>query len=90
MVAVDLPVTIDVYVARSKKFCGPYEKYTGNPVLHGGEGDYLSCGHGTVVKTPDGRMFLYVSCLFERRRILCRTPTCSAGNGDDSRPLGAL
>ncbi len=25
--------------------------------MHGGEGDYLSCGHGTVVKTPDGRMF---------------------------------
>lgn len=47
----------DVYVARSKNFCGPYEKYTGNPVLHGGEGDYLSCGHGTVVKTPDGKMF---------------------------------
>ena len=22
--------------------------------------------------------------------FLCRTPTCSAGNGDDSRPLGAL
>lgn len=47
----------DVYVARSKNFCGPYEKYAGNPILHGGEGDYISCGHGTAVKTPDGRMF---------------------------------
>lgn len=47
----------DVYVARSKSFRGPYEKYSGNPVLHGGEGDYRSCGHGTAVKTPDGRMF---------------------------------
>lgn len=47
----------DVYVARSRNFRGPYEKYAGNPVLHGGEGDYISCGHGTAVKTPDGRMF---------------------------------
>ena len=47
----------DVYVARSKSFRGPYEKYSGNPILHGGEGDYRSCGHGTAVKTPDGRMF---------------------------------
>lgn len=47
----------DVYVARSKNYRGPYEKYAGNPILHGGEGDYKSCGHGTAVKTPDGRMF---------------------------------
>lgn len=47
----------DVYVARSKNFKGPYEKYEGNPILHGGTGDYISCGHGTAVKTPDGRMF---------------------------------
>ena len=47
----------DVYVARSKSFCGPYEKYAGNPILHGGEGDYMSCGHGTAVETPGGRMF---------------------------------
>lgn len=47
----------DVYVARSKNFAGPYEKYEGNPILHGGEGDFLSSGHGTAVETPDGRMF---------------------------------
>ncbi|MDR2953906.1 MAG: family 43 glycosylhydrolase [Prevotella sp.] len=47
----------DVYVARSKKFRGPYEKFNGNPILHGGEGDFLSSGHGTAVETPDGRMF---------------------------------
>lgn len=47
----------DVYVARSKNYCGPYEKYRGNPILHGGEGDYMSCGHGTIAMTPDGRMF---------------------------------
>lgn len=47
----------DVYVARSKSFKGPYEKYPGNPILHGGTGDYISCRHGTAVETPDGRMF---------------------------------
>jgi len=47
----------DVRVARSVKFRGPYEKYEGNPILSGGGGDYLSCGHGTAVSTPDGRMF---------------------------------
>lgn len=47
----------DVRVARSKNFCGPYEKYAGNPILEGGNGDFLSCGHGTVVTTPDNRMF---------------------------------
>ncbi len=47
----------DVCVARSKTFRGPYEKYEGNPILHGGEGDFQSCGHGTMVTTPDGRMF---------------------------------
>ncbi|MCD7973155.1 MAG: family 43 glycosylhydrolase [Candidatus Azobacteroides sp.] len=47
----------DVYVARSENFKGPYEKYQGNPVLHGGNEEYLSCGHGTIVDAPDGRMF---------------------------------
>ncbi|MDD3036605.1 family 43 glycosylhydrolase [Bacteroides sp.] len=47
----------DVYVARSKNYKGPYEKYEGNPILHGGNGHYKSCGHGTAVTTPDGRMF---------------------------------
>jgi Beta-xylosidase len=47
----------DVRVARSTDFRGPYEKYEENPVLSGGNGDYISCGHGTAVTTPDGRMF---------------------------------
>lgn len=46
----------DVRVSRSNHFTGPYEKYEGNPVLHGG-GDFISCGHGTVTTTPDGRMY---------------------------------
>lgn len=45
-----------VCVARSKKLEGPYEKYEGNPILHGGD-EFLSCGHGTITTTPDGRMF---------------------------------
>lgn len=47
----------DVYVVRSKGFRGPYEKYNGNPILHGGGGDFISSGHGTAVTTPDGRMY---------------------------------
>lgn len=47
----------NVRVARSGQFRGPYEYYEGNPVLHGGEGDYRSCGHGTMVTAPDGQMF---------------------------------
>lgn len=48
----------DVCAARSKSFEGPYERFPGNPILHGGgTGDYQSCGHGTMVETPDGRMF---------------------------------
>lgn len=45
-----------VAVARSKKLAGPYEKYEGNPILHGGK-DIQSIGHGTLTTTPDGRMF---------------------------------
>lgn len=47
----------DVCVARSKSFKGPYMKYEGNPILHGGGGEFISSGHGTAVVTPDGRMF---------------------------------
>ena len=47
----------DVRVARSEDFRGPYEKYEENPILSGGDGDYISVGHGTVVETPDGRYF---------------------------------
>lgn len=46
----------EVAVARSRSFEGPYEKYEGNPILIGGN-DYQSCGHGTAVTSPDGRMY---------------------------------
>ena len=45
-----------VYAARSKELMGPYEKCPANPILAGGDG-FLSCGHGTMTTTPDGRMF---------------------------------
>lgn len=46
-----------VSVARSMSFRGPYELYEGNPILQGDGEKVLSCGHGTAVETPDGRMF---------------------------------
>lgn len=46
-----------VYVARAKNLKGPYEKYAGNPILYGDGTDFISCGHGTVVTTPDERMY---------------------------------
>lgn len=47
----------DVRVARATSFQGPYEKYEGNPILSGGNGKFMSIGHGTVAETPDGRRF---------------------------------
>lgn len=46
-----------VAAARSKRFEGPYELHPGNPILHGNDRDVLSCGHGTAVETPQGRLF---------------------------------
>lgn len=47
----------EVRVARAKTFAGPYETYSGNPILKGDGKDIQSCGHGTIVTTPNGRMF---------------------------------
>lgn len=46
-----------VSVARSKNIEGPYEKHEHNPILQGNHIDFVSCGHGTGVTTPDGRLF---------------------------------
>lgn len=46
-----------VSVARSKSFRGPYEHYEANPILQGNTEDIQSCGHGTAVETPDGKLF---------------------------------
>jgi beta-xylosidase len=46
-------------VARSKSLLGPYEKFSGNPILTHSK-TWRCPGHGTIVSTPDGRdFFLY-------------------------------
>lgn len=45
-----------VSVARSHSLQGPWEKYEKNPILEG-EAPMQSCGHGTMVRTPDGEMY---------------------------------
>lgn len=47
-----------VSVARSESFAGPYEKYSGNPILTGNDTDIQSCGHGTMVK--NGKEMYYL------------------------------
>ncbi len=58
-----------VYVARSKSLKGPYEKYSGNPILEGDGKDVLSCGHGTITTTPDGRMFYLFHAYLKGQRF---------------------
>ncbi|MCF6404634.1 glycoside hydrolase family 43 protein [Chitinophaga filiformis] len=49
----------NVRVARSKDFKGPYEEYSGNPILQTNEG-WKCPGHGTFVQQEDGRyMYIY-------------------------------
>jgi len=43
-------------VARARSMRGPWEKFAGNPILHGG-GQWRCPGHGTIVTTPDERYF---------------------------------
>jgi len=46
----------NVRVARASSFKGPYEKYSGNPVLSGN--DVWHCtGHGTFVNAPGGKTY---------------------------------
>lgn len=52
-----------VHVARSKEMRGPYEKYSENPILSSGR-NVLSCGHGTLVTTPDERTFYLCHAYF--------------------------
>lgn len=49
-----LKCSYNVAVARSSKFAGPYEYYSGNPILS--ENDSWKCmGHGTFVKNSDNK-----------------------------------
>ena len=47
----------EVRTARAKAFEGPYEDFSGNPVLMGQSEGVKSIGHGTPVRTDDGRIF---------------------------------
>ena len=44
-------------VARARKLLGPWERYTGNPILAGNE-QWKCPGHGSVVQDQAGRTFL--------------------------------
>lgn len=57
----------EVRVARAKQFAGPYEKYEGNPILRGDGKDIQSCGHGTLVSTPKGRLY-YLCHAYQQNR----------------------
>jgi xylan 1,4-beta-xylosidase len=45
-------------VARSKKLAGPWEKYSGNPILTS-QDKWVCPGHGTAVKYQDKNYFMY-------------------------------
>jgi len=44
-------------VARARKLLGPWERYTGNPILAGNE-QWKCPGHGSIVQDQRGRTFL--------------------------------
>ena len=46
----------EVRVTRSKKMTEPFQKYSDTPILMRSD-DFLSCGHGSVTTTPDGRFY---------------------------------
>lgn len=47
----------EVRVARAESIEGPWEKCPDNPILSGDTEEVQSIGHGSVVETPDGRLF---------------------------------
>ncbi len=81
-------------VARSRRLLGPWERYTGNPILAGNE-QWKCPGHGTVVQDQAGRTWLlyhaYEASTFEfvgRQALLDEVtwnadgwPTINGGKG---------
>jgi xylan 1,4-beta-xylosidase len=45
-------------IARAKKLTGPWEKYSGNPIMTG-EGDWMCPGHGTATVYEGKNYFMY-------------------------------
>lgn len=54
----------EVRVARSRSITSPFQNYSDNPILMRSD-DFLSCGHGTLVNTPDGRRY-YLCHAYQR------------------------
>lgn len=68
----------EVRIARAKSIEGPWEKYPDNPILSGGTAEVKALGHGTVVDTPDGRLFYLCHAYFtEKNFFLGRRPFLS-------------
>jgi len=68
----------EVRLARSKSVEGEWEKYPGNPILAGNGEPVQALGHGSVVETPDGRLFyLCHAYLTEPDFFLSRRPFLS-------------
>ncbi|MCA1620547.1 MAG: family 43 glycosylhydrolase [Acidobacteria bacterium] len=53
-------------VARARKLLGPWEKYPENPLVAANR-DWRCPGHGSIVRTPDGRDFLLYHSYRQRR-----------------------
>lgn len=68
----------EVRLARARNVDGPWEKCHGNPILRGGNGEVKALGHGSVVETPDGRLFYLCHAYFSGERFfLGRRPFLS-------------
>ncbi len=68
----------EVRLARAVNVEGPWEKCPDNPILSGGTGEVKAIGHGSVVETPDGRLFYLCHAYFSGERFfLGRRPFLS-------------
>ncbi len=56
----DAPTSHMVVIARSKSLGGPWENMPSNPLIHTWSGDerWWAKGHGSLIDTPDGRMYM--------------------------------
>lgn len=60
-----------VSAARSRRLEGPYERCPANPILHGGNDEIKSVGHGTLVTTPEGERYYLCHAYMEGDDFLC-------------------
>jgi beta-xylosidase len=57
-----------VGVARSRRLLGPWEKYSGNPIMEGND-EWKCPGHGTLVDDPSGRLFFLYHAMHARDTV---------------------